>query len=236
MTEITTIPTGWPGFLQTDNRRGSGYGYRHNHGISDKDSVFLSSAVTDKAVGDTRLDAVRTDLESRDSIKTAIDAVGDSVLSTSCDVKDKVAESKYDLSNVSLNGFANISDKICDAKYQNLLEAKTNASAVALQNATNTAAITLGQVVGFKDGELSATKNAAAAQLQAQVNAAAISAQLAECCCETKLLFKDQEIREVQRLLDAANQATTNSGIQTILSLLSGGILAAARPLGNSGK
>ncbi len=241
---ITTIPNMFPGtYSQTLAGLGD-YGRHRNHGISGKDATFIEGGFVQANVSDTKLQAVKTDLESRDSIKGAVSHVGDLVLDKTCEVKDKVIESKYDVVVNLKDGNERLATAICDSKYENLLEASKNAAAInlaiektasagilfssqgfaagALASAVNTAAILLDSTKNASAQALQASKDTSALVLLGTVNQAATLAAIERCCCE-------QQVRELQRALDEANNAVTNGGIQTILSILSGGILSTAQ-------
>jgi hypothetical protein len=89
------------------------------------------------------------------------------------------------------------------------LTVEKTASAVALANAlgfTNTQNL---MINGFKDGRFDAATYSAAAALAACQNTAAIQAAIAECCCETKQLIREEndKTRDLISLLQNQNNA-----------------------------
>jgi hypothetical protein len=95
--------------------------------------------------------------------------------------------------DVSRTGFAAGQLQSCHDTGKIIHDATVNASAVALQNTLNA-----------KDGIINATLNAAAVDVQneklasaaallAVQNQSALLAAIAECCCETKMMFGEQK-------------------------------------------
>ena len=115
-------------------------------------------------------------------------------------VKDRLAMDA-DVSNVSVRDTLVAIEKIGAAGE---LTAEKVASASQLANAlgfTNTQNIL---ITGFKDGRYDAAVNAAAAALSACQNTAAIQAAIAECCCETRELIREdgEKTRSLVSTLD----------------------------------
>lgn len=103
----------------------------------------------------------------------------------------EVAQQVSALSGQVAVGFKDVQATQYQIEGRALLEAAKNASAIQLQATSNFNALTLEATKNAGAASLEASKYANAATLQAQQLAALAAAQLAECCCEMKLMQKD---------------------------------------------
>ena len=111
------------------------------------------------------------------------------------------------VANASKDAAVGFKDGLVTA-YQVEGRASTQAEKLAAANI-------LATTIGFKDGLIDSSKNAAAVALQNAINQAATLAAIAECCCETKELIREQN-GQTRDLINANEQARLRDIIASI--------------------
>jgi hypothetical protein len=181
-------------------------GHRGGHGHFGPDWQF-ADVKNSVIYGTDTTKAAIYDNTSR--VKDAVNYGADTTKAAICGAVEKGQEQFASLSRQASDVFGVTSKQVSDAatatvvgfkdslavNYQiegrALLEAAKNASAISVQSTAEANALAVQATANFNALNVEMVKNASAAELRAQQIAAAAAAQLAECCCEMKLLQKD---------------------------------------------
>jgi hypothetical protein len=151
-----------------------------------------------------------------------------------CKTSDEVAavyaalqKQVSDAATATVVGFKDAQATAYQIEGRTALDAAKNVATLGLQATTNANALSVEATKNFYALSVEATKNASAAQLEAQKNASAIAAQVAECCCELKMLVTAEGVssRALANEIEARRVSNELQRLQTQVLVLTGGVI-----------